>query len=88
MNANDAIELLLKMAMVLHSPANRQWAASICQELGYLALAVAQAGAYIAQFCSLEDYLQIYREDRAQLLQRHCPQTPDVISGRFTRRGK
>ena len=77
MNANDAVELLLKMTAAQHSPANLERAASICRELGYLALAVAQAGAYIAHACSLDDYLHIYREDRAQLLQRHSPQTPD-----------
>ena len=77
MDAEDAIELLLKMSRARNSPANRQWAASICQELGHLALAIAQAGAYVARSCSLEDYLEIYREDRAQLLQRHSPQTPD-----------
>ena len=77
MNAEDAIELLLKMTAVQHSPANLEQAASICQELGYLALAVAQAGAYIAHSCSLGDYLHIYEEDRAQLLQRHSPHSPD-----------
>ena len=71
MDANDAIELLLKMTTARRSPVNLERAASICRELGYLALAVAQAGAYIAQSCSLDDYLHIYREDRAQLLQRH-----------------
>ena len=77
MNAEDAIELLLKMTASQRSPANLERAASICQELGYLALAVAQAGAYIAHSCSLGDYLHIYREDRARLLQRHSPHSPD-----------
>ena len=76
MNSSDAIELLLKMAAAQRSPANLERAASICGELGYLALAVAQAGAYIANSCSLDDYLHIYREDRAHLLQRHSPHTP------------
>ena len=77
MNAEDATELLLKMTAVQHSPANLERAASICRELGYLALAVAQAGAYIANSCSLDDYLHIYRDDRAQLLQRHSAHSPD-----------
>ena len=76
MNANDAIELLLKMTAAKRSPTNMEQAASICKELGHLALAVAQAGAYIANSCSLDDYLHVYREDRAQLLQRHSPNTP------------
>ena len=77
MNANDAIELLLKMTAAQRSPTNLERAASICRELGYLALAVSQAGAYIAHSCSLDDYLHIYQEDRAQLLQRHSPRAPD-----------
>ena len=77
MNANDAVELLLKMTTARRSPANLERAASICRELGYLALAVAQAGAYIAHACSLDDYPHIYREDRAQLLQRHSPRALD-----------
>ena len=76
MSTNDAIELLLKMTMAQRSPANLERAGLICGELGYLALAVAQAGAYIAHSCSLDDYLHVYREDRAQLLQRHSPHTP------------
>ena len=76
MNRNDAIDLLLRMTAAQRSPANMQRAASICKELGHLALAVAQAGAYIANSCSLDDYLHIYREDRAQLLQRHSTNTP------------
>ena len=76
MNANDAIDLLLKMTAAQRSPANMQRAGLICKELGHLALAVAQAGAYIANSCSLDDYIHIYREDRAKLLQRHSPHTP------------
>ena len=76
MNANDAIELLLRMTAAQRSSANMQRAGSICKELGYLALAVAQAGAYIANSCSLDDYLDIYREDRAHLLHKHSTQTP------------
>ena len=77
MNAEDAIELLLKMTTARRSPADLERAEAICRELEYLALAVAQAGAYIAHSCFLDDYLHIYQEDRAQLLQRHSPQTPD-----------
>ena len=76
MNANDAIELLLKMTAAQRSPTNMEQAALICRELGNLALAVAQAGAYIAQSCSLDDYLDIYREDRAHLLRKHSTHTP------------
>jgi hypothetical protein len=77
MKPDKAIELLLKMSMAERSARNRDLASSICQVLGYLALAVAQAGAYIAQCCFLDDYLHIYHEDRAQLLERHSVQTAD-----------
>ena len=77
MNPDDAVELLLKMSTAQRSPANLERAALICRELGYLALAIAQAGAYIGHSCSLDDYLHIYWEDRAQLLQKHSPQSPD-----------
>jgi hypothetical protein len=40
MDPNDAVELLLKSAMVERSPKNRDIAALICQELGYLSLAI------------------------------------------------
>jgi hypothetical protein len=77
MDPKEAIELLLKSAMVEDSAGNRDIGAAICKELGYLALAIAQAGAYIAQACSLDDYLQVYREDRARLLRLRSPQAVD-----------
>jgi hypothetical protein len=77
MSSNDAVELLFKSAMVERSANNRDTGASICQELRYFALAIAQAGAYIAQACSLGDYIRIYREDRAKLLQVRSTQAVD-----------
>ena len=74
MDTHDAVELLLRSAMLEGSARNRDTAASICQELGYHALAIAQAGAYISQACSLDDFLKIYHEDRAKLLQRRTVQ--------------
>ena len=71
------MELLQKSAMVERSAENLDLSASVCQELGYHALAIAQAGAYIAQSCSLADYLQLYHEDRDELLQRSSTQTLD-----------
>jgi hypothetical protein len=69
--------LLLKCTLVQRSAKNLRLASSICKELEYLALAITQAGSYIAHSCSLGDYLQIYREDRSQLLQAHSVQTTD-----------
>ena len=70
------------MTSAQRSPTNLKQAASICRELGYLALAVAQAGAYIGHSCSLDDYLHIYWEDSCKGIPRIL-QT--IISGRFTR---
>src|SRR5271154_3022805 len=45
---------------------------TIVQELGHLALAVVQAGAYITRSnCSLSRYLEMYRERRGVLLEEY-----------------
>src|SRR3984957_10194764 len=45
---------------------------TIEQELGYLALAVVQAGAYISRSeCGLRHYLEMYRERRGELLEEY-----------------
>jgi hypothetical protein len=77
MDPEDAIDLLLRSAMVEDSARNRDIGAAICHELGCLALAITQAGAYILRACSLDDYLQVCREDRATLLQSRSGQAVD-----------
>ena len=53
-------------------------ALSISQELGGLPLALDQAGAYIEETkCSLADYLQFYRTQRAELLKARGGLVPD-----------
>ncbi|KAJ7803119.1 hypothetical protein B0H14DRAFT_3778711 [Mycena olivaceomarginata] len=47
------------------------------QELSCLPLAVIQAGAYISKFNCLHQYLFIYQENRARLLQEHPGQSHD-----------
>src|SRR5215472_3890931 len=64
MEPDNAIELLLKSSMAERSTKNRDLCASIYEELAYLALAVAQASAYISQSCLVEDYLPLYHKDR------------------------
>jgi len=54
---DDATELLLKNAMVGTSDGNRAACSSFARELGYLAVAVVQAGAYIARSSCLLTYL-------------------------------
>jgi tetratricopeptide (TPR) repeat protein len=56
----------------------RAIARSITQELGGLPLALDQAGAYIEETqCSLADYLQLYRTQRAELLKARGGLVPD-----------
>ena len=45
---------------------------TVSQELGYLALAVVQAGAFICKSeCSLDRYLELYRERRREILEEY-----------------
>ena len=77
MKLEEGIELLITSAMVEHSEQNYSFASSIVKELGCLALAIVQAGAYIAKSCSLNEYLKIYKNHRVQLLQKHSVQMVD-----------
>src|SRR5947209_13342867 len=56
----------------------RDLACAICKELGGLPLALDQAGAYIEETqCSLADYLQLSRSQRAELLAARGGLVPD-----------
>src|SRR5271154_2200299 len=45
---------------------------NVVQELGYVALAVVQAGAYIFRFqCGLSCYLEMYKRDSGRLLEEY-----------------
>ncbi|KAL8939769.1 MAG: hypothetical protein Q9211_002587 [Gyalolechia sp. 1 TL-2023] len=70
MNHDEAPELLLKSARLnVLSEDYQQQALAIVAELGYLALAIDQAGAYIASGeCYLDDFLDIFNEHRQHLL--------------------
>src|SRR3984957_5138930 len=55
------------------------------QELGYLALAVVQAGAYISRFeCGLSRYLEMYRERRGELLEEYRNQVQKIDDYEWT----
>lgn len=78
MSPDEAALLLLRRARLLPLDAplnqlskdNRSLAASICQNLDGLPLAINQAGAYIEETGSgLADYLQLYQTHRWKLLQ-------------------
>ena len=52
---------------------------TIEQEFGYLALAVAQAGAYISRSeCCLSHYLKMYKECRGELLEEYGDQAQKI----------
>ncbi|KAG9120074.1 hypothetical protein FRC07_004591 [Ceratobasidium sp. 392] len=68
----DAKQLLLKTSRASPDPNTESVAEAIVKELGYLALAIVQAGAYICVHqCTLPDYLTMYREHRAELLEEY-----------------
>ena len=71
MNYDEAPELLLKSARLnVSSTEYRAQALAIVAELGYLALAIDQAGAYIASGeCYLDDFLDVFNEHRQHLLE-------------------
>lgn len=62
-------------------------AAALAQELGYLPLALAQAGAYIEETGrSLDQYLDLYRQHRLRLLERGepSPDHPETVRTTFS----
>jgi len=77
MEPHDAIDLLLTVARKEPTDEAQNLATPIVQELGYLALAIVQAGAYISKSCSLARYLQIYRKHRDELLEHYHVQKTD-----------
>ncbi|KAJ7770426.1 FabD/lysophospholipase-like protein, partial [Mycena metata] len=77
MDETDAIDLLLVRAVKEKTIQTREKASEIVKELSCLPLAVIQAGAYIAKFNCLPQYLSIYKENRAKLLSQHPVQSHD-----------
>ena len=70
MESDEAITLLLRSGRLPSEDENlRDLALPIVQTLWYLALALSHAGAFIRhRTCSLEDYLDIYKRHRKELL--------------------
>ncbi|KAJ7644949.1 hypothetical protein FB45DRAFT_999807 [Roridomyces roridus] len=69
--------LLLARAVKEHTDENYKLAVDIVQELSCLPLAIVQAGAYIAKFKCLMNYLSLYRQNKEELLRQHPDQTLD-----------
>lgn len=70
MQESEAVTLLLKAARLdEESEEMRRLAMPIVKELGCLALAIDQAGAYIAMGrCNIEGYVEMFRNHREELL--------------------
>ncbi|KAJ7770434.1 acyl transferase/acyl hydrolase/lysophospholipase [Mycena metata] len=77
MDETDAIDLLLVRAVKEKTIQTTEKASEIVKELSCLPLALIQAGAYIAKFNCLPQYLSIYKENRAKLLSQHPVQSHD-----------
>ncbi|KAJ7206909.1 P-loop containing nucleoside triphosphate hydrolase protein, partial [Mycena pura] len=77
MEEADAVELLLKSASEEKTDSNKEIATRIVKVLYYLPLAIIQAGAFISKSGALGSYLQLYAQNRAQLLSEQPAQSHD-----------
>ncbi|KAH8693883.1 hypothetical protein BGW36DRAFT_463515 [Talaromyces proteolyticus] len=72
LSLDESMSLLSKMIYPATSPSQQaaEEGQKVVESLGYLALAIVQAGAYIRETsCSLSDYLELYSRRRRNLLQ-------------------
>ncbi|KAJ7892624.1 hypothetical protein B0H13DRAFT_2276744 [Mycena leptocephala] len=81
MEETDAVALLLKSAAQEPSSTNEKVAAKIVKELYNLPLAIVQAGAFISQSGDLDGYLDLYMQNRTQLLKEKPTQSHDAYCG-------
>ncbi|KAF8193639.1 hypothetical protein K438DRAFT_1761774 [Mycena galopus ATCC 62051] len=77
MNEDDAVALLLKSAVQRDSTSNQQLACQIVKALGYLPLAIIQAGAFISKSGALHSYLDLYMTNQQKLLSEKPTQSHD-----------
>ncbi|KAJ7347383.1 hypothetical protein DFH08DRAFT_936894 [Mycena albidolilacea] len=77
MEESEAVELLLKSACQDITTGNQEIAGKIVKVLGYLALAIIQAGAFISKSGMLSSYLDLYKENRSRLLAAKPTQSHD-----------
>ncbi|KAJ6564841.1 hypothetical protein B0H19DRAFT_1286501, partial [Mycena capillaripes] len=77
MDEDEAVAVLLQSARCNISPANKGIASEIVKDLGYLPLAIVQAGAFILKSGALDSYLDLYTKNRAQLLSEKPAQSHD-----------
>ena len=75
MTEAEAVEFLFERTGKPRNPQTEQRARAIAKRLGYLPLAMEQAGAYLTQTqAPLQDYLQLYDQKRREWDQRYKPQ--------------
>ncbi|CUA66582.1 Alanine--tRNA ligase [Rhizoctonia solani] len=85
MELEDGKKLLFKTSQVAEDEANNKVTEAIANELGSLALAIAQAGAYTrVNQCGLESYLDMYRTYRGELLEQYKHLTPKLDDYEWT----
>ncbi|KAJ7642598.1 hypothetical protein DFH06DRAFT_603443 [Mycena polygramma] len=77
MEETEAVTLLLTRCKQEQLPKNQKTAAKIVAALGYLPLAIMQAGAFISKSGDLDGFLDIYTRNRAQLLSEKPSQSHD-----------
>ena len=80
MSISEAVEALLSAALPVGStasPETRQYAREVVKELGYLPVAIIQAGCYIRRGSSLRDYISVLRSQRAKMLRHPTPRQAD-----------
>ncbi|KAH8813776.1 hypothetical protein DL96DRAFT_504106 [Flagelloscypha sp. PMI_526] len=78
LESEDAKELLLRGVNVDESFKTHELALKIVHELGYLALAINQARAFLVNgLCALDEYLPLYARNRKKLLEDKTFQTTD-----------
>ncbi|KAJ6524113.1 hypothetical protein DFH09DRAFT_1418917 [Mycena vulgaris] len=77
MEEADAIAVLLQSSLNESTIKNMEVASKIVQALHCFPLAVVQAGAFICKYGSLEQYLDLYKWNKARLLKDRPAQTQD-----------
>ncbi|KAG8711946.1 hypothetical protein FRC09_020334 [Ceratobasidium sp. 395] len=82
MEPEESVWLLLAVARVnilTLAHEDRETANGVVQDLGYLALAIVQAGAYIWRTsCTFRSYRQLYKERPQQILDRHTKMPANI----------
>ncbi|PVF91216.1 hypothetical protein CPB86DRAFT_719899, partial [Serendipita vermifera] len=82
MSETEAVELLHKVSNVY--PSSTDISVAIVKELGLLALAVTQAGAYIFRTHHLDKYLDIFGKHRAELMREASLKGRDYKGSTYT----